>query len=84
MKKIRISVLWPDDWKSVVLEQREYKKILAGKPFEKEGEGYSYEGKNFQDYWYFNGGCDSDVVVTYDDGGTGFEGTLDECEIEEF
>ena len=39
-KKIRISVYWPDDWKSVVITQKQYQSILDGKPLEKDGEGY--------------------------------------------
>jgi hypothetical protein len=83
MKKVRISVYWPDDWKSVILDQEEYRSILAGQSLELEGEGYSYEGEDFQDYWFFAGGLEGNVIVTYDDGGVGFEGILRDCDIEE-
>jgi hypothetical protein len=83
MKKIKISIYWPDDWKSVLLTQKEYQSILNGKSLEKEGEGYSYDGEEFQDYWSFEGGIDGNVVVSYNDGGIGFDGSFSECEIEE-
>ncbi len=83
-KKIRISVYWPDDTKSVILTQKEYQSILDGKPLDKDGEGYSYDGEDFEDRWSFEGGLDSNLIVTYgDDGGVGFDGNLSDCEIEE-
>ena len=83
-KKITISVYWPDDWKSVVLDEEEYQEILSGEPFDKEGEGYYYEGEDFEDWWSFEGDGNGNinVVVSYGDGGVGFDGTLDDCEID--
>ena len=82
-KKIRISVYWPDDWKSVVITQKQYQSILDGKPLKKDGEGYCYEGEEFSDWWTFEGGTDSKVIVNYSGEGVGFEGSLSDCEIEE-
>jgi diphthamide synthase subunit DPH2 len=82
-KKIRISVYWPDDWKSVVITQKEYQYILQGNSFETFGEGYSYEGEDFSDLWTFEGGKDCNVVVSYGDGGVGYDGPISGCEIEE-
>ena len=82
-KKIRISVYWPDDWKSVVITQKQYQSILDGKPLKKDGEGYSYEGEEFSDWWTFEGGADSKVIVNYSGEGVGFEGALSDCEIED-
>lgn len=82
-KKIRISVYWPDDWKSVVITQKEYQSILEGNSFETCGEGYSYEGEDFNDWWEFEGGKDCNVVVSYNDGGVGYDGPLSGCEFEE-
>jgi len=42
MKKIKISVYWPDDTKSVILTQKEYQSILDGNSLDKDGEGYCY------------------------------------------
>lgn len=82
MKRVRLSVYWPDDWKSVILELTEWNAIISGKEFSKSGEGYAYEGEEFSDFWWFEGGLDGRVEVSYDDGGTGFEGKLSDEEIE--
>jgi hypothetical protein len=81
--KIKISVYWADDWKSVILTKREYQSIINGKSLSKDGEGYGYEGEDFSDWWTFAGGLDGRVVVTYDGNGVGFDGLLSDCEIEE-
>ena len=81
MKNIKLSVYWPDDWKSVILSMSEWEEILSGKEFSKDGEGYGYEGEEYFDLWWFEGGLDGDVEVTYDDGGTGFIGKLSDEEI---
>lgn len=44
--------------------------------------GYSYEGDLFQDVWWFEGGIDGAIEVTYNDGGTGLSGKLSDAEIE--
>ena len=82
--KVKISVYWPDDTKSIILSRTQYQLILDGNSFSEFGEGFYYEGESFSDYWIFEGGEDSNITVHYDDGGIGFEGTLSECEIEEF
>ena len=83
MKKIKISVYWPDDWKSIIITQKEYQSILNGNPLEKDGEGYSYEGEDLSNWWSFKGGLDSYLLVSYGgDGGVGYEGPLSGCEIE--
>lgn len=81
-KKVKISVYWPDDWKSIILDEEQWQEILKGKPFSDSGEGYYYEGEKFSDYWEFGGGPDGKVYVTYDGGGVGFDGVLSDCEIE--
>ncbi len=81
MKSIKLSVYWPDDWKSVILSMSEWEEILSGKEFTKGGEGYVYEGEAYSDVWWFEGGMDGEVEVTYDDGGTGFSGNLSDEEI---
>jgi hypothetical protein len=83
-KKIRISVYWADDLKSISITEKEYQFILDGNPFETCGEGYCYEGEDFTDFWTFEGGTNSNLVVSYgEDGGRGFDGSLLDCKIEE-
>jgi hypothetical protein len=83
-KKIRISVYWPDDWKSIIITKKEYQSILDGKPFKISGEGYSYDGEDFNDFWSFEGSPDNNLVVRYgEDGGEGYNGPLSGCEVEE-
>lgn len=84
MKKgVKLSVYWPDDNKSVFLTASEWERILSGKEFSKSGEGYAYDGEKFDDYWWFEGGENGKVEVTYgDDGGTGYLGYLSDDEID--
>jgi len=83
MEKAILSVYWPDTWKSIEIDSSEWRKILRGKSYSDLGEGYSYDGINFQDYWEFNVEYKGSCKVTYDDGGVGFEGNISECEIKE-
>jgi hypothetical protein len=81
MKRMKLSVYWPDCWKSVILTKEEWEEILSGNEFSKGGKGYYYDGEKFYDDWWFEGGIDGEVIVTYGDGGTGYEGTLSDEEI---
>ena len=82
MKGIKLSVYWPDDRKTVYLTISEWEEILSGKEFIKAGNGYGYEGETYNDTWWFEGGIDGALEVTYDDGGTGFSGKLSDEEID--
>lgn len=87
MKGAYISVYWPDDWKTVRLTPRNWRRVLAGKSLYVRGKGYYYDGEFYRDYWSFNdeGKEKGSVTVYYgDDGGTGFSGSIDDLEIEEF
>ncbi len=80
-KKIKLSVYWPDELKSIIITHEDYQEILNGKPCEFEGEGYHYEGETFEDSWSFDKGK---LIITYgDDGAVGFDGTIEDCKIEE-
>jgi hypothetical protein len=61
--------LTPDDWED----------IRSGEPVSVDGEGYEYEGKQYQDSWSFNCPSPGDLCVTYDEDeeGTsvGYEGS---------
>lgn len=78
---MKLSVYWADDWKSIELSQTEWALILDGNEFSKDGEGYYYEGKQFQDHWWFAGGTDGSLEIYYGDGGTGFIGYLSDEEV---
>jgi hypothetical protein len=80
-----VSVYWPEDWKSIVLNPKEWAEVLAGNPYSIRGRGFYYEGEKFHDGWFFNGSMTGELIVTYgDDGGTGFIGKLEDADIEEF
>ena len=78
---MKLSVYWADEWKSIELSQNEWEAILDGNEFSKDGEGYYYEGKKFQDHWWFEGGLDGGLEIYYGDGGTGFIGSLSDEEV---
>ena len=86
-KGVELSVYWPDDWKTVHLTVSEWERILSGKEFSKQGEGYSYDGVSFVDIWWFQGGIDGELEVSYSredgdyDGGQGYVGHLSDEEI---
>ncbi len=83
MEKVILSVYWPDEWKRIELNPSEWRKIKRGKPFSDLGNGYSYDGVNFDDYWEFNEEFKGSCKVTYDGGSVGLEGLISDCEIEE-
>jgi hypothetical protein len=83
MKKVILSVYWPDDWKRIELNPSDWRKIKRGKHFSDLGNGYSYDGVKFNDYWEFNEEFVGSCKVTYDGGSVGFEGSISECKIEE-
>jgi hypothetical protein len=71
----RISVKWGYEGHSIVLTGSQWAQVKRGEQLTVKGEGYSYEGEHFSDYWAFAGGLDGNLQVTYgDDGGTGFVG----------
>ncbi len=81
MKEYKISVYWPYDWKSLVLTEPEWNLILEGNEFSKNGEDYIYDGEVFLTFWWFQGGANGELIVYYDDGGTGFQGKLSDEEV---
>lgn len=83
MKMVVLSVYWPEEWKSIEIGSSEWRKILRGKPYSDLGNGYSYDGVSFNDYWEFNEEYKGSCKVSYDDGGVGFEGNISECKIDE-
>ena len=90
--RVRLSVYWPDCWKSIVLTKTEWNEIITQKQLHQLGEDYPYEGENFTTSWHFEGGLDGNITVTYESeedvlgGGTGFQGRLSDPDVkkEEF
>jgi hypothetical protein len=83
-----VSVRWGNDVSvSIRLTPRNWAKIKVGKPLNIRGKGSYYEGEFFWDYWDFGGGLDGSLTVAYveggEDAGTGFDGNLNDAEIEE-
>jgi len=79
-----ITVSWGNDVAvSVHLTPRNWARVKAGKTLQIRGKGYYCEGEFFRDYWHFEGGRGGALVMSYGDGGTGFDGKLSDAEIQE-
>lgn len=86
MCKLRatISVEWGCEMHSITLTARNWTRIKAGKSLNIRGRGYGYEGQFFWDYWFFGGGLEGALTVTYgDEGGQGFSERLSDAIISE-
>jgi hypothetical protein len=83
-KKIYISVSWYYGLitPKLTLKKAEWKTIMQGLPFSKNGNGYWSEEGFSHDYWLFNYGVPGSLEVEYDDGGQGFVGHLEDAQIE--
>jgi hypothetical protein len=68
----------------LVVSKLNWSKILRGKEVRLRGKGYYYEGEFFRDYWYFFGGFDGELRVSYSGGGDGFIGTPREALVEHY
>jgi hypothetical protein len=74
-KPVRLSVSWGDGVRlNLNVAPETWKKIVGGHAATIRGNGYLYEGERFQDVWYFSGGLDGELRVSYDDA-DGFVGT---------
>ena len=79
-----VTVEWGYELHSITLTPKNWARVKSGKPLRLRGKGYRYDGEFFWDYWWFAGGLEGHLVVTYgQDGGTGFGGTLSDAMIEE-
>ena len=79
-RSIVVSVEWGYEQYECPMAQRTWKRIAQGKPVRRV-EPYLYEGKRFKSEWFFNAPDVGSLLVTYDDGGVGFEGRLEEAVI---
>lgn len=76
-----LRVCWGDGAVSVGLRlsEEEWLQVKSGKRLGRRGRGYWYEGDRFQDHWYFNFEEAGSLRVTYDGGGDGFIGSIDDA-----
>lgn len=80
---VRVTVEWGYEQHSLLLTPQQWSQVVSGSPLSVVGPGYAYEGEFFQDYWSFAGGMQGDLIVTYGhDGGSGFDGKLEDAAIE--
>jgi hypothetical protein len=77
--RLRVSWAYGDVILDLTVSPENWSKILRGERVVVRGRGYHYEGEFFQDRWYFSGGLDCDLTVSYSslDGeiGDGFVGS---------
>jgi hypothetical protein len=71
--RLRVSWAYGDVILDLTISPENWSKILRGDKVVVRGRGYLYEGEFFQDRWYFSGGLDGDLTVSYSslDGETG-------------
>ncbi len=77
-RSIVVSVKWGNEQYECPMAERTWKRIVQGKQVRRV-EPYQYEGKRFKSEWSFNTPNVGYLLVTYDDGGVGFEGRLEEA-----
>lgn len=77
-RSIVVSVEWGNEQYECPMAERTWKRVAQGKPVRRV-EPYQYEGKKFKSEWSFNTPSVGSLLVTYDDGGVGFEGRLEEA-----
>ena len=79
-QNVEVAVYWGDDWKTCPMSRQTWKRILEGEKVHL-SEPYEYEGEEFTGQWHFNHSGPGSLLVGYDDGGTGFEGSLSQTHI---
>jgi hypothetical protein len=80
-----VSVSWGNDIDLTIrLTPRNWARVLSGKKLSIRGNGYHSDGEFFWDYWSFGGGREGSLLVSYGDGGVGFDGSLADATINEF
>ncbi|MDW3206931.1 MAG: hypothetical protein R8L07_15445 [Alphaproteobacteria bacterium] len=64
---LKLGAWWGDDdvYVELLLSQKELNHLLATGELTKQGNGYSYEGEEFQDVWRFTGGLNGLVRISY-------------------
>ena len=77
-RSIVVGVEWGNDQYECPMAERTWKRIVQGKQVRRV-EPYQYEGKRFKSEWSFNTPDVGSLLVTYDDGGVGYEGRLEDA-----
>jgi len=75
-----VSVEWGDDQHDCPMAMRTWRRIVKGAVVRRV-EPYVYEGQRFVGEWHFNRDGFGTLVVNYDDGGVGFDGSLSNATI---
>jgi hypothetical protein len=81
LKSIEFEASWYYDLIQVTLRvtRKEWDEIITGLNFAKKGRGYMSEEGFCQDYWHFNYTGPGLLEVSYDDGGQGFVGSIEDA-----
>lgn len=78
--KVTLSVEWGYDMHDLTLSFEQWIRILAGESFTKRSH-YYYEGSRFTADWRFEPAREDQLIVGYDDGGTGWIGSLSAIDV---
>lgn len=82
--KATITVEWGNELHTLNLTARNWKRVRNGHALSIRGKGYYADGVFFWDYWHFNDALSGDLRVDYgEDGGCGFDGRIEEADIQE-
>ena len=78
-KWVLVSAIWGNDdvEAEIKMSRLQWKKILDGEKYLTSC-CYWYEGQKFTAYWRFNHSSRGSILVEYDDGGTGLDGTIED------
>ena len=78
-KWVLVSAVWGNDdvEAEIKMSPLQWEKIINGEKYESSCR-YWNEGQKFTAYWKFNHSGNESVLVEYDDGGTGLDGTIED------
>jgi hypothetical protein len=79
-RNVVVSVEWGYEAHECPMALRTWRRLVAGKPVVRK-EPYWYEGDRFTGVWQFNHSGPGTLLVTYDDEGVGFDGSLEDADI---
>jgi hypothetical protein len=76
--RVLVGVEWGDDMHQIHMSLEQWVRILGGAEWTVD-RSYRYEGERFTGTWTFDGR--RGLEVTYDDGGVGWEGEIDDMDL---
>ena len=79
-RNICVQVEWGYDLHACAMASRTWARVKSGK-LARRVVRYQYEGTLLKSEWFFNSKYKGSLIVTYDDEGVGFEGSLDEASL---